>query len=397
MKLRGTLLALLLCLPLALVADDNDTAEIKTFREYPDATAISGVKKVRNIILMIGDGMGFNQVTAARMAAFGRGVGLAMDRMEETGQSITLSLDGVLITDSAAGATALASGIKTLNGRIGEDADSKPVRTIADVARELGKSTGVVAACDVTHATPACFTSHVKRRTNAWEIARQMAEEPLDVLLGGGYQYFLPGSHPESLRDDELDLIARMRGRGATVVMDPDEFRALDTGKVKTLVGLLASGHPRPAPERMVSLKEMTGAALDVLKRNPKGFFLMVEASQIDWEGHGNNFQGNVAETLDFDETIGMVLEFAEADGNTLVIVTADHETGGLSINSASEEKSSVTAGWTTGSHTANPVPVFAHGPNSQAFGRVLHNHQIPQLAVQGWGVKYFTGFAYGK
>jgi alkaline phosphatase len=397
MKLKGVLLALLLCLPLALFADDNDTVAIKTFREYPDATAIAGVKKVKNIILLIGDGMGFNQVTAARMAAFGRGVGLAMDRMEETGQNITLSLDDELITDSAAGATALASGIKTLNGMIGENPDGKRVKTIADVARKLGKSTGVVASCDVTHATPACFASHVKNRSNAWEIARQMADEPLDVLLGGGYQYFLPGSHPQSTRDDELDLVARMRGRGATVVLDPEEFRALDTGKVKTLVGLLAAGHPKPAPERNVSLKEMTRAALDLLKRNPKGFFLMVEASQIDWEGHGNNFQGNVAETLDFDETIGMVLEFAEADGNTLVIVTADHETGGLSINKASEEKSSLTGGWTTGTHTANPVPIFAHGPNSQAFGRVLHNHQIPQLAVQGWGVKNFVDFAYGK
>ncbi len=397
MKLRTTLLALLLCLPLAIYADDNDTVAIKTFKEYPDATAIEGVKKVKNIIMLIGDWMGFTQVTAARIAAFGRGVGLAMDRMEETGQNLSLSLDGSLITDSAAGATALASGVKTLNGMIGEDPEGRRLRTIADLARELGKSTGVVAACEVTHATPACFASHVKSRANAWEIARQMADEPLDVLLGGGYMYFLPGSHPESYRDDELDLMARMRKRGATVTMDPDEFRALDLSKVKSLVGLFARSHMKPAGERKVSLKEMTRAALDVLGRNPKGFFLMVEGSQIDWAGHANNLKYNVAETLDFDGVIGMVLDFAEADGETLVIVTADHETGGLSLNAASEEKSTLTAGWTTGKHTANPVPIFAQGPNSHAFGRTLHNHQIPQLAVQGWGVKNFTDFAYGK
>ncbi len=397
MKSGSAILVLLICLPLALYADSNDTVAIKTFREYPDATAIPGVKKVKNIIMMIGDGMGFNQVTAARMAAFGRGVGLAMDRMEETGQSITLSLDSSLITDSAAGATSLASGIKTLNGRIGEDAGGKRVRTIADLARKRGKSTGVVASCDVTHATPACFASHVKSRANAWEIARQMADEPLDVLLGGGYQYFLPGSHPESARDDELDLIARMRKRGATVTMDPAEFRELEPDKIKTLVGLFSPGHQKPAAQRKVSLKEMTKTALEVLNRNPEGFFLMVEASQIDWAGHANDFKYNVAETLDFDETIAMVLKFVQDDGETLLIVTADHETGGLSINKASEEESSVTGGWTTGSHTANPVPIFAHGPNSHAFGRVLHNHQIPQLAVQGWGVKNFADFAYGK
>ena len=397
MKLGTTLLALLLCLPLAVFADDNDTVTIKTFKEYPDATAIEGVVKVKNIIMLIGDGMGFNQVTAARIAAFGRGVGLAMDRMEETGQNLSFSLDGSLITDSAAGATSLASGVKTLNGMIGEDAEGKRLQTIADLARKLGKSTGVVAACEVTHATPACFASHVKSRSNAWEIARQMADEPLDVLLGGGYKFFLPGSHPESARDDELDLIERMRKRGATVTMDPDEFRALELGKVKSLVGLFAPGHMKPAGERKVSLTEMTRAALDVLGRNPKGFFLMVEASQIDWAGHGNDLKYNVAETLDFDEVIGMVLDFAEADGETLVIVTADHETGGLSINAVSEENSTLTAGWTHGSHTANPVPIFAHGPNSHAFGRTLHNHQIPQLAVQGWGVKNFTGFAYEK
>jgi alkaline phosphatase len=300
-----------------------------------------------------------------------------------------------LITDSAAGATALASGVKTLNGRIGEDAEARKLKTIADLARERGKSTGIVASCDVTHATPACFASHVKSRANAWEIARQMAHEPVDVLLGGGYGYFLPGDHPESKRDDDLDLMQVMRDNGATVTMDPAEFRALDLARVDKLVGLFTPGHLQREGVRAINLPEMTKAALDILSRNDNGFFLMVEASQIDWAGHDNNFQYNVRETLDFDRAIAEALAFAERDGETLVVVTADHETGGLSINGANRSEGTVTGGWTTGSHTGNPVPIFAQGPNAHAFGRVLHIHQIPQLAVQGWGVKNFTGYAY--
>jgi alkaline phosphatase len=396
MKFRMLLLALLVCVPLSVYADENDTVKIQSFKAPSDATAIAGVKKVKNVILMIGDGMGFNAVSAARMAAFGRGIGLVMDGMEVTGQSLTNSADDDFITDSAAGATALASGVKTLNGRIGEDVECKKLRTITDVARDLGKSTGVVALCTVTDATPACFSSHAKARANHWEIAKGIADEPLDVLIGGGRQYFLPGSNPESARDDELDLLGVIRKRGTTVATSVDEFRALDLAKVKSLAALLEPDASEPAGKRPYELAELTKAALDILSRNPKGFFLMVEASQIDWAGHGNNLQYSVGETLDFDKAIKVALDFAK-DGETLVIVTADHETGGLGLNKGSESKSEMTAGWTTGSHTNAAVPIFASGPNAEAFGRVIQNINIPQLAVQGWGVKNFAGFAYGK
>ena len=378
-------------------ADENDTVKIRQFAEYGDATAIENLRPVKNIILMIGDGMSFEQITAARIASFGRGMGLNLDSMPVTGQVITLSLSGNLITDSAASATALACGVKTLNGRVAEDKDAKPLKTILELAKELAKSTGLVVSCDVTHATPACFASHVKSRGNLWEIARQLSQAPIDVLLGGGYGYWLPGSHPESLRDDELDLLKVMRKKGATVTTDVDEFRKLDLKRVKSLVGLFARGHLEKAGERKITLPEMTEAALAILSRNPKGFFLMVEGSQIDWAGHGNDLQYNVSETLEFDETVGVVRRFAEKEGKTLVIVTGDHETGGLSLNKASEKDMTLTAGWTTGSHTANVVPVFAYGPNAEAFAKVIHNHHIPQLAVQGWGVKNFARFAYER
>ncbi|OGG01068.1 MAG: hypothetical protein A3F83_16980 [Candidatus Glassbacteria bacterium RIFCSPLOWO2_12_FULL_58_11] len=399
MKMRRKLFILfcLLTLPAWLAADENDTAAIRQFAEVADATAIENVQPVKNIILMIGDGMGFEAVTAARIAALGRGIGLAFDRMPVIGQSVTYSLNDDLITDSAAGATALASGLKTLNGRIGEDREGRKTKTILELAKELGKSAGIVVTCEATHATPACFASHVKERNNYWEIARQMSQAPLDVLLGGGYGYFLAGSRKESFRDDELDLLGEMQKRGAVVTTKIPEFRGLDLSRVDKLVGLFAPSHLPPAGKREISLPEMTQAALKILSRNPKGFFLMIEGSQIDWAGHANNLQYSVEETLDFDQCLQTVLDFAGKDGKTLVIVTADHETGGLSLNSADEGKKTLTAGWTQGDHTANVVPLLAFGPNAAAFGRVVQNHQIPQLAVQGWGVKNFTGFAFEK
>jgi alkaline phosphatase len=398
--MKGRLLFLLLSAVVCAVparADENDTVAIGKFEAYQDASAVENLKPAKNVILMIGDGMGIEEVTAARIATFGRGMGLAMDRMPVMGQSITLSLSDDLITDSGAGATAMASGVKTLNGRIGEDKDAKPVKTILEVAAGLGKSTGIVAVIRVTHATPAAFASHVKSRSNEWEIASQLSAAPLTVLLGGGYSYFLPASNPESYRDDDLDLLAAMRKRGTTVTTDAAEFKGLDLSRVKSLVGLFYPDSPPRASERKPSLPEMTEAALKVLSRNPKGFFLMIEGSQIDGGGHGNNLQSVVEEVLDFDRTVEMVRRFAEQDGNTLVVVTADHETGGLSLNDASDRSKTLTAGWTTKEHTANLVPIFALGPSAQAFAGLHQNQQIPQIAVQVWGVKNFTRFAYEK
>jgi alkaline phosphatase len=395
--MRMTLIFLVFALHFAvpLAADENDTVPIRRFAEVSDATAINDVEKVKNIIIMIGDGMGHEAVTAARMAAFGRGIGLAMDRMPVMGHAVTYSLSDDLITDSAAGATALATGVKTTNSRIGEDSKAGKLKTILELAHQLGKSTGLVAACDITHATPASFASHVKNRNNYWEIARQLSQAPVDVMLGGGYGYFLPGKHQESLRDDDLDLLERMRKNGRIVLTGQEQFESLDLNNTQSLVGLFSSGHSGKAGVREPGLIELAETALEILSRNPKGFFLMIEGSQIDWAGHDKDFEYSVGETLDFDRAVEAVRRFAERDGNTLLIVTADHETGGLSINKASEKEKTLTAGWTSGSHTANMVPVYAFGPNAEAFYGIHQNHHIPQLAVQGWGVKNFTRFAY--
>ena len=377
---------------------NKNTVEIQSLDVVPDAVTVKNVKKVKNVIMLIGDGMGFEAVTAARIVAHGKGKGLSCDRFPVLGQSITYSLDKSLITDSAASGTALASGERTYNGMIGLDADKKPISNIADLAHHLGKSTGIVAVCDITHATPAAYAAHVKTRDNQWEIAKQMADVPLEVMLGGGRQYFLPGGDPGSKRDDDLDLVARMKKQGKTVVFTEEELDALNLAGVNNLVGLFASGHlDKVSDNRRPVLKKMTETALDILSRNKKGFFLMVEGSQIDWGGHANDLAYNSSEMLDFDETVGMVLDWAEKDGETLVVVTADHETGGLALIKADTEQKTLSAGWSTGDHTANVVPVFAYGPNSEAYAGTLFNFHIPQIAVQGWGVKNYKDFAYER
>ena len=387
----------LLVLITPLTADCTDSQRIKHFTGIENAKAIPNVTPVKNIIIMIGDGMGHSQVTAARMAAHGTGIGLAMDIMPVLGNCLTFSLSDALITDSAAGATALATGVKTMNGMVSVDKDEKPLKTILEIAREMGKSTGIISTSEVTHATPACFLSHVKSRGENYEIARQMSENPPDVLLGGGFGFFLPSNVKDSYRKDNLDLLKVMRDKGLTVITDPVGFKSMDFQQRNSLIGLFAKKAMKKAGKRIPTLPDMVRAAVAMLSKNTNGFFLMVEGSQIDWEGHGNDLKGIVKETLDFDRAVGVVRDFAEEDRKTLVIVTADHETGGLSIIKADGPKETFAIGWTTGGHTASTVPVYAYGPNAEAFGGTLHNHHIPQLAIQAWGVKDFTSFAYNK
>ncbi len=372
----------------------GDTYKIQNFAPAENAQAIENPAPVKNIIIMIGDGMGFDEVTAARIARFGGGKGLAMDAFPAVGISLTYSADENLITDSAAGATALASGLLTYNGAIGVDTDQKPVKTILEVARELGKTTGVVATCEITHATPAGFLSHTSSRGDNNEIALQIAENPADVMLAGGYGFFLPSTDAESYRKDDQNLIEKMKAKGRKVLTTPEEFAAVNPRNEDQLIGFFARKGMDLAPVRRPSLPEMTKAAIDILSKNEKGFFLMVEGSQIDWRGHDNDFSGNVDETIDFDNAVRIALNFARSDGNTLLIVTADHETGGLSVTGVDRAAQTVTGGWTTKGHSANDVPLYAFGPNAYTFSGTHFIFNIPQLAIQGWGVKNFADFA---
>ncbi len=330
----------------------------------------------RNLVILIGDGMGVTQVTAGRTK---KGT-LELERFTTMGLLVTHAAGKDYITDSAAGATALSSGIKTYNGAIGVRPDSTPVETLFERAKKRGKKTGLVTVCSITHATPASFVSHVPSRTMQLEIAEQIAAGPTDICLGSGWGWFLPTA-AGGRRTDGKNLLAAMRERGYTYVSTDERFRALakEEGKV---IGLFAENHVGTAQERKPSLKEMTKWALHSLARSESGFVLLVEGSQIDWAGHDNKSDQIMTEMADFDDAVGAVMDFAVDDGNTLVIVTADHETGGYSLNGGSLTERSVVGKFTTDGHTAAMVPLFAFGPQAVRFGGIRQNSEVGELLL---------------
>lgn len=340
---------------------------------------------VRNIIMFIGDGMGLSQITAYRIHNVGGEGKLNIERMPVTGLLHTQSIDD-LITDSAAGATAMACGFKTRNGMIATLPDNTKVLSILEAARDKGMSTGLVATSSITHATPACFASHVESRGNQTEIARQLIEANVDILLGGGGGYFIPQSAPESKRSDDLNLVAQAQEKGYQFVETAEELLKTSQNRV---LGLFRSGAlKRESPEP--TLAEMTAKSIELLSQNNEGFFLMVEGSQIDWGAHDNDLDYMLWEMASFDEAVKVGLDFALEDKHTLVVVTADHETGGLTINGGSFDGSDLEVGWTTGHHTGVPVPVFAFGPHSLRFTGVKENSEIPKIFADLLGIKPF-------
>ena len=335
-----------------------------------------GKKVPQNIILMIGDGMGVSEVTAGK---YENGK-LHMERFKVMGLATTHSASD-LVTDSGASGTALATGFKTYNGAIGVTPDSLPKKTSLEYAEELGKATGLVTTCAITHATPAAFSSHVDSRKKGALIAEQMAGQNIEVLFGGGWGYFVPDSVEGSKRKDTKNLLVEL-AKQMQVARTAEEFYQLDT--LKSALALLYPGHPPVDSARTVTLKELTETAIKILNDDEDGFFLMVEGSQIDWGGHANDKDYIVSETIDFDEAVGAALDFAEKDGETLVIVTADHETGGLGLNNGSFEKKIITeAGFTTGHHTAVMVPVLSFGPAQEKFTGFTDNAEIGKNIIE--------------
>ncbi len=319
--------------------------------------------KPKNIILMIGDGMGLAQISAGKTY---KGQ-LNLEKMKVVGLLTTYSCDEY-VTDSAAGATAMSTGYKTKNVAIGIDCNGEKRETVLEYANKIGKSTGIVVVCAITHATPAAFVAHVPDRNMQIEIAEQIAKEAnADLYLGTGWGWFLPKSKG-GRRNDTLDLIEVMKKRGYLYISKPEEFYNLDIKNVNKLLGLFAENHPPYAPDRKPTLAEMTKKAIEFLSRDKDGFFLMVEGSQIDWAGHDNNSDQILKEMADFDDAIGVALDFAQKDGNTLVIVTADHETGGYALVNGSISERKVEGKFITKSHTGIMVPVFAFGPGAEAF-----------------------------
>lgn len=315
----------------------------------------------KNIILFIGDGMGVTQIYAGMTKSDHP---FYLDKFPFSGFSKTYSADSY-ITDSGAGGTAIACGVKTNNGMIGVRPDSSAVSSILALAHKNGFATGVVSTSAVTHATPASFVAHNAGRGNYEDIAKDFLNGTVDLFIGGGENHFRS-------RKDSADLTLKLKEQGFDVVYNLDDLKRSQS---KKLAGLLAREHmPAVAQGRGGALADMTAKAIETLSKNEKGFILMVEGSMINWGAHEQNIDYVVSEMIDLDNAIGVALGYATGSGNTLVVVTADHETGGLAITGGSLADHKLEANFAGGDHTAVMVPIFSYGPGAVKFSGIHEN-----------------------
>jgi alkaline phosphatase len=333
-----------------------------------------------SIILMIGDGMGPEHVRLGKWVEVGPNGSLLMEQLPFSANVTTYSADSN-ITDSSAAATAIASGVKINNSFVGIDPNGVVLETIIDVAQAFGKATGVLSKTTIQHGTPAAFMTHVVNRNSYQEITRQIIEEAgIDVLLGGGSRYF---------NTSEIDA---MVDNGYSFVQDRDELLAVASGKV---LGLFSYDH---MPYEQVrdydespSLSEMVEKSIEILSQDPQGFFLLAEGGKIDHAAHAHDQINTALETIAFDKAVGTALEYVNSHPNTILIVNADHETGGLAIlgqnlnetlpSSTNEESvnrqlrieraNNITVDWSTTYHTATDVPLYWKG---DIFNESVHS-----------------------
>lgn len=331
--------------------------------------------KAMNVIYMIGDGMALPQVYAAMLAT---GEEMSFEQFPYIGVVDTHSASNE-ITDSAAGGTALCSDHKTKNAMVGMNPDTIPVKTLLEVFHEQGKETGLVVTSYITHATPACFYAKVPHRRQYEDIAMQLAEaDNINLAIGGGRKHF---NH----RKDSLNLIECMENELGWKVYD-----TLDNIDVtcKKYAVLADDGHMPPAAERGDFLPRAVKTALKTLDGAENGFFLMVEGSQIDFACHANDSAYMVDELVDFSYAIQVALDYAEEHGNTLVVVTADHETGGLTMPDPQGKYTNVVFNYSTRSHTCLPVMVYAYGPGAEQFTGWMQNTAIKGKILNACGLE---------
>lgn len=347
-------------------------------------------RKVKNVILMIGDGMGFTQIVATRTMVLGAQGRLTIERLPVTGVIDNYAADN-FVSGSAATATSLATGYKTNENMVSVLPDGTPAMTILEAAREKGLSTGLVATSTITHATPAAFAAHVTDRYSEVEIAGQLLESRINVLLGGGRALFKSGiSGYKYKRTDGRDLVEEARKADYAYVETKDELMQLRAENDHVL-GLFSDGY-LINQDSEPTLAEMTDAALKILSQNEKGFFLMVEGSQIDWAGEDNDINYTIREQLHFDLAIRSAIRFAMDDEETLVVVTADHETGGMfiSVEPPNQLDGKIDIQWGTDEHNGNAVPVFAYGPQAERFMGWYDNTEIPKKIANILGIPDF-------
>lgn len=340
-------------------------------------------KKVKNVILLVGDGMGVSQVSTAFY--YNQNSESNFKRFNHIGL-INTSSARQKVTDSAAGATAFACGKRSYNGAISVDVDGNNIQTLIELLEPTKLKTGLVATSSITHATPACFYAHAAQRKMEEEIALQLINSNVDFFAGGGLKFF-------TKRADGKNAYQLLVDAGYN--MDSLKLQVSNFDSEKKYGYLLAEkGMPSKLNGRDDFLPNATSAAINYLSQSKKGFFLMVEGSQIDWEGHAANSEGIIQEVQDFDKTIGIALDFAEKNKNTLVIVTADHETGGYALTpkiaDGRADYSDIQPSFYEGAldlgsatHTATLIPVFAYGPKSGLFSGVYDNNEIFHKIVE--------------
>lgn len=332
--------------------------------------------KALNVIYFIGDGTALPQVYAGMLATR---QDMVFPKFPYIGVVDTHSASND-ITDSAAGGTALASDHKTNNAMVGMNPDTIPVKTLLEVFAEQGKETGIVVTSYVTHATPACFYAKVPHRRQYEDIALQLAESDIiNVAIGGGRKHF-------DQRKDSINLIERMENELGWTVYDTLDHNIDVT--CKKYVVLDDDGHMGHAADRGDFLPRAVKTALKSLGDAEKGFFLMVEGSQIDFACHANDSAWMVDEVVDFSHAIQVALDYAEEHGNTLVVVTADHETGGLTLPDKQGKYTNVSFDYSTDSHTCLPVMVYAYGPGAERFTGWMQNTAIKGKILNACGLE---------
>jgi alkaline phosphatase len=330
--------------------------------------------KAKNIIFLIGDGMGLHQVFAAYTVNHGS---LAIEGVSHVGLQKTQSANKY-ITDSAASGTAMACGQKTNNGVIGQDTSMNEVESIIKYLEMRDLSTGLVSTSAITHATPASFIANEDSRNSYEAIADDFLKTDIDLVIGGGLDHF-------SKREDGRDLTIELKENGYTIATNLEELDAHTSGKIYALTAPVHN--PRVSDGRDDMLPIATRKALELLGQDEDGFFVMIEGSQIDWGGHANDQEYVVTETMDFDASIKIALDFAKENGETLVVVTGDHETGGMIILNGDLENGTLETVFTSSGHTGIFIPVYAYGPGAELFTGIYENTSFKEKFIQALGL----------